>query len=122
MKFINLLKKELSELINLQMILSLVVALGIFMMLGSIMDTAVDDIKEENSNVTIRLSDRDDTEYTRSLIKEIEKDGSKVKTYTTSGSDYAAILSDNDIKDIIIIPEGFTEAVNSSKKPDLICV
>jgi hypothetical protein len=35
MKFINLLKKELAELINVQMILSLVVTMGIFMVVYS---------------------------------------------------------------------------------------
>ncbi len=122
MKFINLLKKELSELINLQMILGLVVALGIFMLLGGIMDNTIDEVKEETSNVTIRLSDRDDTDYTRSLIKTIEEAGNKVKVYETSGTDYAAILSDNDIKDIIIIPEGFTASLEKSEQPKLISV
>ena len=122
MKFINLLKKELSELVNLQMILSLVVALGIFMILGNIMDTTIDEVKEETSNVTIRLSDRDDTDYTKKMIADIEKAGNKVKLYETSGDDYASILSDNDIKDIIIIPEGFTADAENGKKPDIISV
>ena len=122
MKFINLLKKELSELINAQMILSLVVAMGIFMVLGSIMDTTIDDIKEETSNVTVRISDRDDTDYTRSLLKSIEDSGNKIKRFDTSGDDYAAILNDNGIKDIIIIPEGFTDTLDSGEKPELLCV
>lgn len=122
MKFINLLKKELSELINLQMILGLVVALGIFMILGGIMDTTIDEAKEETTNVTIRLCDRDDTEYTQELIKSIKEDGNNVRLFDTDGDDYAAILKDNDIKDLIIIPEGFTAALESSKRPELITV
>ncbi|MBR4627567.1 MAG: ABC transporter permease [Ruminococcus sp.] len=122
MKFINLLKKELSELINLQMILGLVVALGIFMVLGGIMDTTIDEAKEETTNVTIRLCDRDNTEYTKSLIESIKKDGNKVKIFETSGSDYAAILDENDIKDLIIIPEGFTAALEKSERPEIITV
>ena len=46
MKFINLLKKELSELINLQMILGLIVSLGIFMALGGIMNVTIDEAVE----------------------------------------------------------------------------
>ena len=122
MKFVNLLKKELSELVNLQMILSLIVAFGIFMLLGNIMDTTIDEAKEETTNVTIRLSDRDDTEYTKKLIGGIEASGNTVKLYETSGDDYAAILSDNDIKDMIIIPEGFTEDIKSGKKPKVLSV
>ena len=43
MKFINLLKKELAELINVQMILSLVVTMGIFMVLGGVMKSSIDE-------------------------------------------------------------------------------
>lgn len=120
MKFINLLKKELSELITVQMLLGLVVTLGIFMALGSVMDTTIDEAVEKTSNYTIRLIDRDDTEFTQDMIKSIEKDGNKVRIFTDSGDDYADILNSNDIDDIVIIPEGFTDNINSSKKPELI--
>lgn len=120
MKFINLLKKELSELITVQMLLGLVVTLGIFMALGSVMDTTIDEAVEKTSNYTIRLIDRDDTDFTQDMIKSIEKDGNKVRIFTDSGDDYADILNSNDIDDIVIIPEGFTDNINSSKKPELI--
>lgn len=120
MKFINLLKKELSELITVQMLLGLVVTLGIFMALGSVMDTTIDEAVEKTSNYTIRLIDRDDTKFTQDMIKSVEKDGNKVRIFTDSGDDYADILNSNDIDDIVIIPEGFTDNINSSKKPELI--
>lgn len=120
MKFINLLKKELSELINLQMILGLVVSLGIFMALGGIMNVTIDEAVDQTSNVTLRISDRDDTEFTQAMLAAIEKDGNKIQTFKTSGTDYADILDSNSINDIVIIPEGFTEDFNSGKRPSLI--
>ena len=100
MKFINLLKKELSELINLQMILGLIVSLGIFMALGGIMNVTIDEAVEKTSNVTLRISDRDDTEFTKTMLETIKKDGNKIELFTTSGDDYADILSSNSINDI----------------------
>ena len=46
MKFINLFKKELSELINKQMIISLIATMAIFMILGSVMTESISDISE----------------------------------------------------------------------------
>lgn len=120
MKFINLLKKELSELITVQMLLGLLVSLGIFMALGSVMDTTIDEAVEKTTNYTIRLIDRDDTGFTQDMIKSIENDGNKVRLFTDTGDDYAAILNSNDIKDIVIIPKGFTEKINKAQKPEII--
>lgn len=120
MKFINLLKKELSELITVQMLLGLLVSLGIFMALGSVMDTTIDEAVEKTTNYTIRLIDRDDTGFTQDMIKSIENDGNKVRLFTDTGDDYAAILNSNDIKDVVIIPKGFTEKINKAQKPEII--
>ena len=122
MKFINLLKKELSELINLQMILGLIVSLGIFMALGGIMNVTIDEAVEKTSNVTLRISDRDDTEFTKTMLETIKKDGKKIELFTTSGDDYADILSSNSINDIVVIPKGFTEDFNSGKRPQIVTV
>ena len=54
MKFINLLKKELAELVNKNMLLGLVVTVAIFMILGGIMKTTINDVVDESKNVTIK--------------------------------------------------------------------
>ena len=122
MKFFNLLKKELRELINAQMIISLVLVLVIFMLLGNIMSTTISEATRED--IQISLSDRDDTEFTAALIDTLQESGADVKLYDTSsaGDDYAAVLRDNGISDIVIIPEGFTEALDSGERPGLITV
>lgn len=127
MKFINLFKKELSELINKQMIISLIATMAIFMILGSVMTESISDISEETKSVTINISDRDKTEFTGNLMKSLEELNSEtteltIKTFETEGDDYAAILSENDIENIIIIPEGFTAALDKTEQPEIIAV
>lgn len=120
MKFFNLLRKELKELINAQMILSLVMIVVIFMVFGNVMSSTISKAVKSESSVT--LSDCDDTEFTRSLLKKLEDNDVNVKKIDTSayGDDYASILAKNELKSIIIIPKGFTEALDNGEKPELI--
>lgn len=130
MKFINLLKKELSELINLQMILGLVVSLVIFMVLGTVMKTSINEAVDENTNVTINISDRDNTDFTNSIIESLNALNSdpdantnvKINVFETEGDDYADILSSNDISTLIIIPKGFTDTINKTEQPEILSI
>lgn len=120
MKFINLLQKELKELINGQMIISLVVILAMLSIMGNITKNAINDAVEENTNPKINISDRDDTDFTRSLIEILQSSGAEVKSFNTDGDDYADILDKNDIKNIVILPEGFTADIENGEKPEII--
>lgn len=122
MKFINLLKKELTELCNMQMFLGLVVSVMIFAVMGGVMKESINDVVEEAKKSQITVSDYDDTEFTQKMLADLEKSGNEIKLVKASGSDYAAILADNDIKNLVIIPEGFTKSVEERKTPELICV
>ena len=130
MKFINLLKKELGELINVQMLLSLVLTLGIFMVLGNVMQTSIDEAIDSVTNVTINICDRDKTDFNKAIEEALlainddpdENTNVKLKYFDTTGDDYAKILKDNDIDNLVIIPEGFTEKIKADERPDLISV
>ena len=122
MKFINLLKKELSELVNVQMLATLGIMLLIFMMMGNIMTTAINDVVEDASHPTVNISDRDNTELSKQLIEALKAADADVNVIETEGDDYAAILNDNHIKNIIIITEGFTKSIEEEKKPELLSV
>ncbi|MBP7186195.1 MAG: ABC transporter permease [Ruminococcus sp.] len=122
MKFINLLKKELSELVNVQMLATLGIMLLIFMMMGNIMTTAINDVVEDASHPTVNISDRDNTELSKQLIEALKAADAEVNVIETEGDDYAAILADNNIKNIIIITEGFTKSIEEEKKPELLSV
>lgn len=115
MKFFNLLKKELSELINKQMILGLAVTMLILMLVGNIMETTIDEAVSET--YAVNLCDRDDTEFTQALIKTLESSGAEVRLFETEGDDYSAILKENDIKNLIIIPEGFSDTLLIDRTP-----
>lgn len=120
MKFINLLQKELKELINGQMILSLVVIFAMLGLMGNITKSAINNVTDEAKNPKINISDRDDTDFTKSLIEILKSSGAKVTVFNTDGDDYANILSGNDIKNIVILPEGFTENIQNGEKPEII--
>ncbi|MDE6425955.1 MAG: ABC transporter permease [Ruminococcus sp.] len=120
MKFINLLQKELKELINAQMILSLVAILAILSIIGNVTKTAINDAVEENINPKISISDLDNTDFTKSIIESLKTAGAEVTEFEVSGDDYASILEKNDIKNIIIIPEGFTATIENGEKPEII--
>lgn len=120
MKFINLLQKELKELINGQMILSLAVILAMLFIMGNITKSAINDVTEEAQNPKINISDRDYTDFTQNLIEVLKNSGAEIKVFETDGDNYADILSENDIKNIVIIPKGFTDSIENGEKPEII--
>ena len=120
MKFFNLLKKELAELINTQMIVSLIAVVALFMVMGNIMTTTVEEAVK--SEYTINISDRDNTEFTAKLFDTLSEGGAKVNVINTEGDDYAQILEDAGKSAMVIIPEGFTAAIESGEAPELISV
>ena len=120
MKFFNLLKKELSELITAQTIISLVVIASMLMLMGNMMKTTISEAVK--SEYTISISDRDNTEFTKQLAEVLKKSGAEINMFDTSGDDYSAILKETDQDSIIIIPEGFTDDLENGKQPQLISV
>lgn len=120
MKFINLLQKELKELINAQMILSLVVILALLSIVGNVTKDAINNAVEENTNPKINISDLDNTDFTKSIVESLRTSGAEVTEFTIDSDDYAFILEKNNIKNIVIIPEGFTETIEKREKPEII--
>ncbi|MDE6789382.1 MAG: ABC transporter permease [Ruminococcus sp.] len=120
MKFFNLLKKELAELINAQTIITLAVLLVMFMVMGNVMNITMEEsLKQE---YTINISDHDDTEFTHFLIDALRKSGAEINEYTTSGDEYASILDTAGKESMIIIPEGFTKQFDNGETPELISI
>lgn len=119
MKFFNLLKKELTEIFNLQTILSMFLPVVLLLVMGSFMG----DIFEESFNSkNITICDRDNTEFSASVIQKLTDEGHNVKKIASESDDYPSILSENNITDLIVIPKGFSDAVLKSKKADLIII
>ena len=124
MKFVNLLRKELKEMLTPQTILTLVIMVIILSVAGDAMSGVVEDAAEEISQITI--CDQDDTEFTRSVIALMEHPGDGVQNQATEvelqSDDYAEELERLDTKSLIIIPEGFTQQVNSGQQAETIFV
>lgn len=120
MKFFNLLKKELAELINTQMIVSLIAVVAIFMVMGNVMTATVEEAVK--SEYTVNISDRDNTEFTAKLMDTMSAGGAKVNVFNSEGDDYDQILNDTGKSALVIIPEGFTDAIENGEAPELISV
>ena len=123
MKFINLLKKELSELINKQMIISLVVMLAIFFIMGNVMESATNEIFEEAKSHKVSICNMDDTDFTREMLESFKANGGEVNLVSVSGDDYASAFKEQkDLKSFVLIPEGFAEAVQKGEKPEVLSI
>ncbi len=120
MKFFNLLKKELSELINAQMIGSILLVVVLFMLMGNIMtDTIEEAVKQE---YTITMCDQDKTEFTAELMDTLRGYNAVIKEVADDTDDYAELVEKSGKESLIIIPEGFSEAVEKGEAPKLISV
>lgn len=124
MKFINLLKKELSELLNKQMFIGLILTTLIFMFVGNIMETTISDAV--NETYSLNICNNDDGDMADRLMEMLtameENDVLTLKVVEAEGDDYADIISDNDISSLIIIPEGFSDALAEGSQAELISI
>lgn len=120
MKFFNLLKKEIGELITPQTIISLIAVTLMLVMVGNMMTSTIKEAVKNEYSIT--LSDRDKTDFTKKLAETLEKSGATLKMIDTSGDDYSAILKNADAESLVIIPEGFTEKLERDEKPEIISV
>ncbi|WP_164172997.1 ABC transporter permease [Ruminococcus flavefaciens] len=123
MKFINLLKKELSELINKQMIFSLIFTVAIFFIMGNVMESATSEIVEEAKSNKLSICSMDDSAVTEEMIESFKESGSKVDLVTVEGDNYAsAFKKQKKLKGFVVIPKGFGEAVEKGEKPEVYSV
>lgn len=120
MKFFNLLKKELAELITAQTIISLVVVMALFMFLGNVMNKTMEEAVSQE--YTINIIDRDGTEFTGGILEMLEKSGADVNRYEINTDEYSDILKESGKNALIIIPEGFTEKIENGETPELISI
>ena len=114
MKFRNLLKKELSELITPQAIFSMIFTMVLLIFMGQIMGSAME---EGFDTSEINICNMDNTEFTEKVLSQLEEKGSKPNMVTISGEDYAAELERLDLNSVIVIPEGFADSILVDKRP-----
>ncbi len=123
MKFFNLLKKEVRELLNFQTFIGMFLSVFILMGMGTIMNSTMN---EALTSSDIAISDNDNTEFTKSIISTLEKEGYEIKLIDTAdkNGNYPEIMSLLGVDELIIFPEGFTESIENNKPAELhtVCV
>ena len=113
MKFGNLLKKELRELITKQALISMVFTMALLIFMGQIMGGAME---EGFDTSKITLCNQDDSQFTAGILKKIEASKATEINYVTFESDdYAAEMERLDIKNAVIIPKGYGESITDRK-------
>lgn len=114
MKFGNLLKKELSELITKQAIISMVFVLVLFVFMGQIMGHSME---EGFDTSTLNICIKDDSDFTKNVIDRIKADGTTELNIVDIQSDnYYDGLERLDLKYVVIIPEGYGDSIVNEKK------
>lgn len=115
MKFGNLLKKELSELITKQAIISMVFVLVLFVFMGQIMGHSME---EGLDTSTLNICIKDDSDFTKNVIDRIKADETTELNIVDIQSDnYYDELERLDLKYVVIIPEGYGDTIVNEKKP-----
>lgn len=115
MKFGNLLKKELGELITKQAIISMVFVLVLFVFMGQIMGHSME---EGFDTSTLNICIKDDSDFTKNVIERIKADKTTELNIVDIQSDnYYDELERLDLKYVVIIPEGYGDTIVNEKKP-----
>lgn len=120
MKFFNLLKKELSELINAQMLVSLAAVMAMLFLLGNVMTSSIEEAVKQEYTVTV--CDRDKTDFTSELIETLRKNGANVNEITSDSENYAELLEIAKRDSLVLIPKGFTETLDGGEAPEIISI
>ncbi len=115
MKFGNLLKKELRELITLQAMMGMIFTMVLFIVMGQVMGGAME---EGFDTSTITLCNKDTSAFTEDVLATVQESGhTTINFVDIQSDDYAAELERLDLKNVVIIPEGFGDSVTVEKKP-----
>lgn len=115
MKFFNLLKKELTELINKEMLLGIVVIFVLFSVIGQVMKSSVEEMTKNEYKVNVM--DCDNTDFTKSILDDMKAMDIDITMISQeySGKEFQDIMSENDIESLILIPTGFTKDLLENK-------
>ena len=117
MKFFNLFRKELKEMLTVQTIVMMFVLVGVLYASGNAISGTISDSTENSKNIVI--CDKDDTDFTKYILSEMEGQikeyGGDFRKVDISSDNYPEELKKIDSKSVVIIPEGFTEQIQQHK-------
>ena len=112
-KFLNLLKKEIRELITRQLIFSLLFTLVLFYFIGQL---AKGEVKKAAAAQEISALDLDGSQFSNELIKGLQSARFKVELLKEKNKEKAIdSVKASDTNLLLVIPEGFGESVSEFK-------
>ncbi len=117
MKFISLFKKEIKEMVTGQMIIGLVLTLIGFYFLGTLSDGIINDAIDDSQ--TINLVNHDESEFTASLLEQLEMQNIEINLVEATAGNYQVVLAENDLSSLLVIPEDFSLALEDGKTATL---
>ena len=100
----NLLRKELSELMNKQMLISLVLSFFIIVMVGSMMTSLIS--KEMTESGTLHIIDLDNSDFTHTLEDKLREKGYEIEF----GDDFETKAQSDGWTEAVVLPEGMEAA------------
>jgi ABC-2 type transport system permease protein len=111
MKFNNLFKKELKELITKQTIAQMVFTMVLLIFMGQMLGQAMN--SADTASGKAYVINEDNTEFTETVLKNVGED--LELTIAPAGTSVYDALKDND--NVIVIPAGFSETILTDKQP-----
>lgn len=118
MKFYNLFRKELKEMLSLQTIMTMVISVIVLVAAGQAMSGAMSENSETAADITI--CDKDNTEFTKNVISAlkatVKEQGGEVRLVEINSDNYSEELKKLDENSVVIIPQGFTDQVTANEK------
>ncbi len=113
----HLLRKELSGLINKQMLFGLLAMFIVIVMIGMVMTASVSDSLQTSG--TVSVIDLDDTDFTAEVLAQLEENGYIVQTVSASADteDFSAVMTDNGWEEAAVITKGFTASLLEQGTP-----
>ena len=110
---LNLLRKELSELMNKQMLISLVVSFFMIVMVGVLMMNMI--TQEMSESGILHVIDLDQTPFTQSVLEKLKEKGYTVET----GDDFEKMAETAGWKEAVVLPAGMTAAFENHESVEL---
>ena len=115
-KFRALLKKELKELITLQMVLPLIIGSLVFAMLGNIIGS---ETKKMDEPKKIFVVDNDGSDASRLVITALENSNFIPEVISGTKDEAIKKAGSSDISLVLMIDEGFEEGINDLNKQEI---
>lgn len=112
-RFTNLLKKEIKELANKQLIFTLLFTVILFQLVGQI---SKKESQKSKGVQTISALDEDGSEFSKSLLKRLESEGFKILDQSGKSKEQAIeTAKTNESKLLVVIPKGFGDSIAELK-------